>query len=122
MIEGGKKSLLVMFSRTSMVPQAGWEELQPPRQPNTGWKRQRSRVTRGGKITQKKCSFNYFILHLIISFPTLRDSLPWRGDREEQRSSILPNKLQLLNMWHHGTKKERKGLKAGRNQVFYLKK
>lgn len=125
MIEGRNKSLPVMSSRTFMVPQADWEELQLPRQPNSGWKMQRRRMTRGKKKTKKKkekCSFDYFIPHLIISFPTLRDSLPWRGEREEQRSSILLNKLQLLNMWDHGSKKEGKRLKAGRNEVFYHKK
>lgn len=84
MREGGNKSLPVTSSRASTAPQAGWEELQVPRQPNTGWKTQRSKMRRGKKI--EKCSFNYFIPYLIISFPTLKDSLPWRDDTEEQEA------------------------------------
>lgn len=105
-----------------MVPQPGWEELQLPRQPDTLLENAEEQDDKGKKKTQEKCSFNYFIPNLIISFPTLRDSLPWRGDREEQRGSC--SLLLSFNSSICGTTAPRKGkrLKAGRKLIFYLKK
>lgn len=89
-------------------------------------------MTRGKKKKPEKCSFNYFIPHLIISFPTLRDSLSWRGDREEQRSSLLvsfnssicgttaPRKGKKTQSWKKTSFLPKKKKNAGKSHSFSL--